>query len=129
MIPSLARWDGLIEIPEPGFHAERKIANHRGQGHETQAWFLDGGLGVFAPPLAPLGSDLGRPIVKIPAKWYDSSLPRSAIQSIVLRFLYSNRVDHDKPGPDKTGCVSAYRLYQYLRSADLKAVATALTTK
>jgi len=96
---------------------------------KMQAWFLDGGLGIFAPPLAPLGSDLGRPIVKMPAKWYDSSLPRSAIQSIVLRFLYSNRIDHDKPGPDKTGCVSAYRLYQYLRSADLKAVATALTTK
>jgi hypothetical protein len=105
------------------------LAKMSPEERKMQAFFVEGAMGIYGPPLAPLGSDLGRPVIRIPAQWYDSSLPRSAIQSIVLRCEYSNSINHAKPGPTEEGSVSAYRLYQYLRSADLKAIAGALTTK
>ncbi len=84
---------------------------------------------VYAPPVAPIGSDLGQPIVKINPKWCDPSLPRSAIQLIVCRFRYSNNINADKPAPNEWGSVSALRLYEFLHSADWKTIATALTAK
>jgi len=81
------------------------------------------------PPLAPVGSDLGQPLVKINPQWFDPSLPRSAFQLIIVRFHYSSNLNPDKPAPDEYGLVSALRLWQYLHTADWKAISGALSTK
>jgi hypothetical protein len=84
---------------------------------------------IYEPGLAPVGSDMGEPLVKINPQWFDPSMPRSAFQLIVVRFHYSGKLDSNKPAPDQYGLVSALRLWQYLHSADWKAIAAALSTK
>jgi len=88
-----------------------------------------GSQGVYEPGLAPVGSDLGHSLVKINPQWFDPSLPRSAFQLITVLFHYSSNLDPDKPAPDQFGLVSALRLWQYLRTADWKAISAALSTK
>lgn len=95
----------------------------------VQARSYPGSQGVYEPGLAPVGSDLGHPLVKINPQWFDPSLPRSAFQLITVLFHYSSNLDPDKPAPDQFGLVSALRLWQYLRSADWKAISGALSTK
>jgi len=88
-----------------------------------------GSQGVYEPGLATVGSDLGQPLVKINPQWFDPMLPRSAFQLITVLFHYSSNLDPDKPAPDEYGLVSALRLWQYLRTADWKAISGALSTK
>ena len=105
------------------------LARMSPEDRKVQARSYPGSQGVYEPGLAPVGSDLGQPLVKINPQWFDPSLPRSAFQLITVLFHYSSNLDPDKPAPDQYGLVSALRLWQYLRSADWKAISTALTTK
>jgi|GEM_PF-2148982 len=84
---------------------------------------------VYEPTLAPVGSAEGRPLVRVNPDWFDPSLPRSAIQLLVLRFSTTGLMDPIQPGPSKTGSVSAYRVWQVLHSSNWKEVSTVLTTR
>jgi hypothetical protein len=105
------------------------LARMSPEDRKAQARSYPGSQGIYEPGLAPVGSDLGQPLVKINPQWFDPSLPRSAFQLITILFHYSGNLDPDKPAPDEYGLVSALRLWQYLRTADWKAISGALTTK
>jgi hypothetical protein len=105
------------------------LARMSPEDRKVQARSYPGSQGIYEPGLAPVGSDLGQPLVKINPQWFDPSLPRSAFQLITVLFHYSSNLNPDKPAPDEYGLVSAYRLWQYLRTADWKAISAALSTK
>lgn len=51
----------------------------------------------FGPALAPVGSDLGIPLVKPGTDWIHPALPRSAVQLVVVEFQYSGEFHPDNP--------------------------------
>ncbi|GFO56102.1 hypothetical protein GMSM_31090 [Geomonas sp. Red276] len=81
----------------------------------------------YEPTLAPVGSEEGRPLVRINPAWYDPSLPRSAFQLIALRFSYSGNLNHDAPGKTVQGDVSPFRVWQALHTSDWGEIGKALT--
>lgn len=87
----------------------------------------DVGLNPMQPMLAPLGSTQGQPLVKANPDWFDPALPRSAIQSISLRFQYAGDLNFERP--ESTTNIDALRVWQMLQKSDWGAISAALTQK
>lgn len=81
----------------------------------------------FQPTLAPVGSDDGRPLVRVNPDWFDPKLPRSAFQLLTLKFSYSGTLNQDAPGPTEFGDIAPYRVRQALHTSDWAAISGALT--
>ncbi|GAM08075.1 hypothetical protein OR1_00345 [Geobacter sp. OR-1] len=83
----------------------------------------------FQPTLAPVGSNEGRPLLKINPAWFDPKLPRSAFQLATIMFSYSGTVKDDAPGPTEFGDIAPYRVWQALHESDWGEISGALTDK
>lgn len=83
----------------------------------------------FQPTLAPVGSDEGRPLLKVNPAWFDPKLPRSAFQLITIAFSYSGTVKDDAPGPTEFGDIAPYRVWQALHESDWQEISGALLGK
>ena len=80
----------------------------------------------YEPPLAPVGSQEGDPLITANPQWYNPSLPRTAFQIITVKFLYRGDLDPDNPKPTDTGLITALRLWETLRTSDWKAISSVL---
>lgn len=76
----------------------------------------------LGPPMPPPGSREGKPLVKADPEWFDKSLPRSAVQLVIVKFWYSGEIDPDRPAPTRGGQVSALRVWDTLHRSDWKAI-------
>ena len=83
----------------------------------------------FKPTLAPVGSDEGRPLVRVNPAWFDPKLPRSAFQLITIMFNYSGTLNQDAPGPTEFGDIAPYRVWQALHTSNWSEISGALTDK
>ncbi|OFW10482.1 MAG: hypothetical protein A3H96_26415 [Acidobacteria bacterium RIFCSPLOWO2_02_FULL_67_36] len=82
---------------------------------------------MMQPMLAPVGSTQGDPLVKANLDSFDTTVPRSAIQLISLRFQYAGDLDFDRPA--STCSVDVLRVWQMLQTSDWRAIGAALTQK
>jgi hypothetical protein len=92
---------------------------------QAQARFLQDFKGL-GPDLAPIGSSDGIPLVVANPDWFDPSLPRWAIQLIVVGFEYGPRFDPENPKFDKDIGVAPLRLLETRQTTDWKAISSLL---
>lgn len=113
--------------PEIIRHHQQALAQMKPAERTMQARSLT--WDVYEPTLAPVGSTEGRSLVRVNPNWFDPSLPRSAVQLLILRFSTTGLMDQNHPGPSKTGNVSTYRIWQALHTSNWKEVSTVLTNR
>jgi hypothetical protein len=74
----------------------------------------------------PMGSTGGRPLVVVNPDWFDPSLPRTAIQLVFAKFVYSSDIAPDHPKPAPYGNIVALRFWEVWHTFDWKAISTVL---
>jgi hypothetical protein len=95
------------------------------QERNAQARY-EGSEDIFAPPLAPFGSNSGNPMVKVNPDWYDPARPRADFQLILVRFNACGDLDPDHPAISEYGNAVGLRLWETLHTSDWKAIGALL---
>jgi hypothetical protein len=104
---------------------QEALARMTPQERSAQARY-EGSEDIFAPPLAPFGTNRGDPMVKINPDWFDPARPRSDFQLILTRFNACGDFDPDHPEINEYGNAVGLRLWETLHTSDWKAISAAL---
>jgi len=118
--------NGAFEITEKQLKGHQEaLARMTPQERSAQARY-QGTEDIFAPPLAPFGSNAGEAMVKANPEWFDPARPRSDFQLILLRFNACGDLDPDRPSLNEFGNAVGMRLWETLHTSDWKAISAAL---
>ena len=118
---------------DPSFPPRRRLERHKAflaalspARRQAQAMYLRNADDPFEPDLALQGSPEAWPLVIVNPEWYDSALPRSAVQFVSVLFNYATSFDPDDPKPDEDGGVESLRLSGLKGTCDWKAIGSLL---
>jgi hypothetical protein len=130
---SLEFWQGVERDSPQGGMPARAIARHQAvlaamsvEERGMQARISQQSPDGLGPPLPPVGSQDGIPLVKPNPAWFDPALPRTAIQMLLVKFWYSGSLDPDHPGPEPGGSVGPLRVWEALHHSNWKAISAVL---
>lgn len=128
---SIGFWQGVERDSPQGGMPAQAVARHQAvlaamsaEERGMQARYLPND--ALGPPLAPVHTQDGSPLVKANPAWFDPALPRTTIQMLLVKFWYSGNLDPDHPGPDSDRSVSPLRVWEALHHSNWKAISAVL---